>query len=290
MNAHATSLPVNPDAFGWIITAYFFFAAVAAGLFLFAAVVHLFNLSRWRSLARVATLLTPVVVAALGLTLILELAQPARFFRVMLHFNPTSPISWGAWIINLFGVLTVLYAWAELKGLNWQRPLAIVGVPLAGALPVYTAFELLMTRGSPLWTSALMPVLFLLSAGIVGIGSLLLISAIRGEAADNTFLLGRLVSHLLLYVLVLVGFQMAVLFSRSNEAAYIGRSIFNGEYSGAFWLVFVLLGTVAPIAILYHPQVSKDRLNQALAGLFILVGTFSLRAIEIFAGQNFPAH
>lgn len=282
---------VNEHPFGWIITAYFFTAAIGAGLMIFTMVVHLFNLTVYRRLARITAFLTPVVAGLVGLTLILELAQPARFWRVMTNFNATSPISWGAWILNLFGLIAVMYAYAEWKQISaWKRPLAIAGAPVAVLLPMYTAFELLMTRSSPLWTSALLPVLYVVSAGVAGVAVVLLISALTRPypQAEVTFTLGRIGSHLLIYSLGLLLIQILILFSRSAQAAVIARNLVSGPYGFEFWGLVVVGGILVPGAILYLPGFGRTRAGQAAASLLILAGLFGQRALEIFAGMNFP--
>lgn len=280
----------NEHPFGWIIATYFLAAAIGAGLMIFTMVIHLFRLSQFNRLARITAFLTPVFAGLMGLTLILELAQPARFWRVMVNFNPTSPISWGAWILNLFGLLAVLYAYAEWKGINaWKRPLAIAGVPAAILLPMYTSFELLMTRSSPLWTSALLPVMYLLSAVLAGVAGVILISALTRphSIAEVTFPLGKVGSHVLIYGLALLIIQVLVLFSRSPEAGAIGKNMVTGNYSATFWGLVVMGGTLVPIALLHLPATGRTRAGQILASLLILAGLFSQRALEIFAGMSF---
>ncbi|HYF93271.1 MAG TPA: NrfD/PsrC family molybdoenzyme membrane anchor subunit [Symbiobacteriaceae bacterium] len=282
---------LNEHPFGWIIVGYFLAAAIGSGLMIFTMVVHLFRLSKFDRLARITAFLTPVFAGLMGLTLILELAQPTRFWRVMFNFNPTSPISWGAWILNLFGLLAVLYAYAEWKGItSWKRPLAVAGVPAAILLPMYTSFELLMTRSSPLWTSALLPVMYLLSAVLAGTAVVILISALTrpNSTAEVSFTLGRVGSHLLVYGLALVIVQVLVLLSRSPQAVAIGKNLVAGAYSGSFWGLVVGGGTLVPIALLYLPATGKTRAGQIVASLLILVGLFSQRALEIFAGMDFP--
>lgn len=293
MNPNLVTQLANEHVFGWTITFYFFVASLAAGLFAFATIVELFGLAKLQRLGRIAALTAPFMAGVVAITLMAELAQPARFWRVLVRFNPTSPISWGTWILVLFGLLSALYAYAEWKGLlRLKRSISYVGVPLGSLLPLYTAFELLMTRSSPLWNNALMPVIYILSAAVSAGALVLIISALTRPfpLAEATFTLGRILSHLLVYVLALFVIELLVLLSRSPVSTHIGRNILGGEYSFLFWGLVVLFGTIAPIAILYSHHSGRIRLNQVIAGVLILVGTFSLRALEIFAGQNFPAH
>jgi len=282
---------MNEHPFGWIVAAYFFAASVASGLAIFTMAVHLFKLTKYQRLARITAFVTPFIAALVALTLIAELAQPMRFFRVLFNFNPASPISWGTWILNLFALISVAYAYAELKGLTaYKRPLAIIGVPIAALLPMYTAFELLMTRASTLWTSSLLPVIYLLSAGVAGIAVVLFISAVTrpDPIANVTFWLGRIGSHFVIYAFALMVIQVLVLFSRSTPAAVIGHSLISGYYSAAFWGVLFVGGTVLPVGLLYFPTTGRTRVGQIVASLLILAGVFSQRALEIFAGMNFP--
>lgn len=282
---------MNEYPFGWIVAAYFFVASIASGLAIFTMSVTLFKLTKYQRLARITAFVTPFIAALVALTLIAELAQPARFIRVLFNFNPTSPISWGTWILNLFALISVAFAYAELKGLDsWKRPLSIIGVPIAALLPWYTAFELLMTRASPLWTSSLLPVIYLLSAGVAGMAVVLFISAVTrpDPVANVTFWLGRVGSHFVIYAFALLIIQVLVLFSRSTAAAVIGHNLVSGQYSTVFWGVVFVGGTLLPVLLLYFPTTGRTRVGQIVASLLILVGVFSQRALEIFAGMNFP--
>jgi molybdopterin-containing oxidoreductase family membrane subunit len=62
----------------------------------------------------------------------------------------------------------------------------------------------------------------------------------------------------------------------------------GGVYTAMFWVGWILLGCVAPLGIVYHPVLGKDRnWISAACGLVILGGLAALYVI-IIGGQAYP--
>ena len=301
MNAKLVYDAFHEPAFGYIVVTYFFLAAIAAGSFITSAAVELFGLKENRALARIGALVTPFVMLVVGLIMILELAQPSRFYAVVITLNPTSAMSWGAKILILFAVASVLHAWNALKGAPQPKWLSVAGIVLAVLMAVYPPLELVQTKASPLWQSSVLPVLYLVGALLAGTSAAVLISAARSASAtasksgaqtaasaerNPALCVGRCLSGLLVFSLVLVAIEMITLASGSNEARTIASVILSGKFAILFWGLYVVVGSILPIAILLGA--AKNRSLQALAVVLILVGIYALRVIEVMGGQSFP--
>lgn len=293
---------VNP--FGWVVAAYFTVAAVAAGAFLLASTVNLLGLKAHQAAGRAAAVLAPLAGALAGLLLIAELGRPARFWRVFTHFNPSSPLSWGAFILLAFLVVAVLYARAALAGKEEGRKgLAIAGTVAAGLVPVYTGFELIQARTSPLWNSTLIPVLFLCAAGVAGLSGVLLFGpaltagatqkagasrvAATGNGAAPAAAIGKAIAAFLAGSLILVIMQLMALSGASTEAGIVFRNIVTGKFAILFWGGYVLAGTVVPLVI-FSGRGAGSRSLQVLASALAVAGVFALRLVDILGGQSFP--
>lgn len=286
---------VNP--FGWVVAAYFTMAAVAAGAFLLAAAVNLLALKGLQAAGRTAALMAPLGGALAGLLLIAELGRPMRFWRVFTHFNPASPVSWGAFILSAFIVIAVLYARAVLAGKEeGSRGLVTAGAVLACLIPVYTGFELIRGRVSPMWNSPLIPVLFLFAAGVAGLSAVVLIgSALTAGMARRLGApqvapaagLDKAIALFLAGSLVLVVIQLLALAGTSAEATTVLRNILAGRFSVLFWGGYLAVGTIVPFAI-FTRRGGANRALQALASLLAVLGVFALRLVDIIGGQSFP--
>lgn len=300
MNAKLVYDAFHEPAFGYIVVTYFFLAAIAAGSFITSAAVELFGLKENRALARIGALVTPFVMLVVGLIMILELAQPSRFYAVVITLNPTSAMSWGAKILILFAVASVIYAWNALKGAAQPKWLSVAGIALAVLMAVYPPLELVQTKASPLWQSSVLPVLYLVGALLAGTGAVLIASVASASAiatksgaqtaassdGNPDLCVGRCLSGLLVFSLVLVAIELITLASGSNEARMIASAILSGKFATLFWGLYVIVGSALPIAILLGA--ARNRSLQALAAVLILVGIYALRVIEVVGGQSFP--
>ncbi len=293
---------VNP--FGWVVAVYFTVSAMAAGAFLLAAAVNLLGLKGQQAVGRTAALVAPLAGALAGLLLIAELGRPTRFWRVFTHFNPASPVSWGAFILLAFIIIAVLYARTVLAGKEeGSRGLVAAGAALACLIPVYTGFELVRGRVSPLWNSPLIPVLFFFAAGVVGLSAVVLIGsaltagvarrlgasgvAAAGDGVAPAAGLGKTIAFFLAGSLVLVVIQLLALAGASTEAVTIVRKVLAGRFAVLFWGGYLAVGTVVPFVI-FTGRGAGNRTLQALASLLAVLGVFALRLVDIIGGQSFP--
>lgn len=61
----------------------------------------------------------------------------------------------------------------------------------------------------------------------------------------------------------------------------------GGVYPVLFWAGYVLLGSLLPLLLIYHPALGKTKCVVA-ASLLIIVGGFSLLYVFVIGGQAFP--
>ena len=170
----------------WEISVYLFFGGLTAGLIVFAALAALNKSTPERSYSLNKLALWAPVALSLGMTtLFLDLEHKLFVFRFYTTFEPTSPMSWGAWILMVIYPVTILqilstlrpgYPWAagfvdKLSIGRWvldltsryQREIAMLAIPSAVALGIYTGILLSAFNARPFWNSGLLGVLFLVS-------------------------------------------------------------------------------------------------------------------------------
>jgi molybdopterin-containing oxidoreductase family membrane subunit len=61
----------------------------------------------------------------------------------------------------------------------------------------------------------------------------------------------------------------------------------GGPFPTLFWAGYVMLGGVAPLAVLFHPKADGTRHTLA-AALMVLLGAFAFLYVFIIGGQSFP--
>ncbi|MHC4134950.1 MAG: 4Fe-4S dicluster domain-containing protein [Planctomycetota bacterium] len=142
---------------GGHIAAYLATKAVAAGALVAAA------LSPWSG-ALDGVWLGWLSLVFLGVTVLLlvgDLHQPRRFFLLLTKPNPGSWLVRGGWILTAHALVSL--PWALGAGAWWW---SMLGVPVAFATAIYTAFLFWQARGRELWAEdRFLPVVLAAQAG-----------------------------------------------------------------------------------------------------------------------------
>lgn len=283
---------MREPAWGLLIVVYLFFGGLSAGAMVLSSLAHLFGRTeRHEAIARAAAFVAPVpVIVGTGL-LVFDLGRPFFFWKLFLALKPLSPMWIGSWLLAIFSVVSLAYAylllpssrqkWPVPRAGAWRRWLAIVGLPLGLSVAVYTAVLLGVLVARPLWNTPLLALLFVLSA-LSSSAALLLIVAPRG---DHHLLSIIDVALIAAEVLVLAGILSYGLVSYT--AARDAVVVLVRDFGWSFWGGVVLLGLVAPLTL--ELWVLRRHVNQRFfpvaAALLVLLGGFLLRYVVVFAGQ-----
>jgi len=212
LSVTAMRTPVGA-AMGVYITNFVFFVGIAHGGIAIAAATRLFNLTRFRSIARIGEVLTIVSIAMAGLSILLDIGRPDRIFHMIRYWPERvgwSPLTWDITVIFTYFALSLAYLWLtirkdlflcatrfpkrrwlykalligyrpgeeeEIERLTWWLSLAIVFlvVMLSGGVVAWL-FGLISSR--PGWFSALAGPYFLTAAIASAIAAVIVIAAL----------------------------------------------------------------------------------------------------------------
>ncbi len=273
------------EAIGALIVIYLFLSGLGAGVFLTAAGLRLFGGEKYLRIEKTAAIAAPLLLMPGLLCLLLDLGKPFRFLNLFFYFNPTSVASWGVWLINIFLAVSVLYAFLHVIGkAGIARPLAYLGFVLALVVGFYSGMLLYQMHGYILWHSALVPVIFLVSAIASGLAVVLLLS---GSAdPDQTRVLSKVFAVVIVVDLVLALTEVLTLVWSSGEKAAVAEVILSGGYGFLFIGVYLIAGLVLPLMVLARQQTSRN--VQVLAAVLVLVGTLAMRYVIVMGGQALP--
>jgi len=287
---------------GFPVVMDLFFAGLGAGSFCFSAVASRHRGKGWESCSRMSSFLAPVAVV-IGLTmLVVDLRYRSRFWMTMNVFNPSSPMSIGAWLLSFFLIVSIAFAlyWippAIRKRLPWIGGLSVWkrtdlririgqgGTVLALGVSVYTGV-LLAATGTPLWRGFSLPLFFFLSALATGFagGGLLGVLFAAGDMKGPLEFVKRSYRVVLpcLFLVALVHGVGGVLSPASKGAAL---ALITG-WSGLIWWVGVVgIGMVLPWFLVMGQEAIGVKKAWPLFTA-VLVGGFLLRFVLIFAGQG----
>lgn len=274
---------------------YTYFVGVSGGAFLVAFLYHGAGIGTFRRPARYAV---PVALTSLGAGLalvLLDLGQMGRFWTLFLRTNPASLLGMMVWVYSIYALvlLAMLVAMAREQRSAF-KPLAIAGFVLVimfgggeGAL-----FGVLGSK--PVWNSGLLPIRFLFSALLTGMGAVAFATmAFRRWPADEehqaaTALFRGLLLKLLALNLIVEGAEISVtVYTGTPSVVDAYQFLMFGQYWWAFWVVQVGIGIVLPGLLLGSPLAARPP-GVGLAGLLIAIGYVGTKQNVVAAGLFVP--
>jgi polysulfide reductase chain C len=289
---------------GWMIAAYLFLAGVGAGAYAAGMALHLYR-PEWAAAAKCGVALGFPLLLIGTFFLIADLGVKLRALRAFM--NPgTSWIARGTIIISGFMIL----AFVHLIGWVWpfsffdgapgaMRVLGIINLVFALMTMVYTGILLGANRAIAFWSTAMLPLLFLISACSTGIMAVILAYALVGGAAGRFLheplsLLGGVDILLIALECLALAFYLQAT-HRTVESRHSSRVVLKGRLSGYFWFGVVVCGLLVPLAVEIIAQAGGlgQTASSALAVAILLAvpglfGGLVLRYVVLAAGVTAP--
>jgi Ni/Fe-hydrogenase subunit HybB-like protein len=155
---------------------------LAAGGFTLVAMVHIFNIEKYRPILRPAILTAFLGYSLVVVGLLYDLGRPDRLWHPLVMWNPHSVMFEVAWCVTLYTTVlfleflpVVLEKFGLHKPLQWIHkisvPLMILGVLLSTLhqSSLGTLFLIVPEKLYPLWYTPILPLLFYVSAIAVGL-------------------------------------------------------------------------------------------------------------------------
>lgn len=277
----------------WPIFIDLWAAGLAGGGFFAVFLVDRLSGGKYKRLVQIATWIG-VPLALLGvLLLVLDLGNQIWFWHLMVDFvpfspvfHPLSPMSVGTYVLSIWsasGAFLIILWLAEsgVPGFVLLRRLVpltkILGWVSFAFSPLVIAYTgvLLSNTNQPLWTTMLLPVLFVVSAIFTGISATRLVSTLLGKETPGE--LGK--ASLILAVMqavALIGFLVTV----------PAGILVSGSLALWFWVGVVLIGLIVPFVLELLALKSKGATSLVLVStVCVLLGGLVLRAVVAIGGQ-----
>jgi formate-dependent nitrite reductase membrane component NrfD len=221
----------------------FFFIELGAGMFFIASLFD--NLAAMS----VGWFLCAVLGGGFHL---LYLGKPFRFWRMMLSSGwKTSWISRGLFFVTLFLVLSLVHLGLAQSGVR-SAPLLIATNLFAFLTVIYGGFAMSYVNGIPLWNSALLPVLDVVS-GLWG-GAEVTLGIVLGSGAIGTGpAIEEWVRILLIGFIFLIPVYLMSVRYTSSTGQFSVSSFLTGLEAGGSALLYaaILSGLIGDLAMRY---------------------------------------
>lgn len=284
------------EAFGIFIVIYFYLTGLSAGSFFLSTLTYGFGLERFKSLGRIGVVLATVLVVIAPLFLLFHIGMPQKAWHLFTYLNLSSPITWGSFLLILYPINCLIYAYFMFREkIKLAKIFGLIGIPLAILISGYSGFILAFGKARALWNTALMPILFFVSAIVSGIALMILIYSIKERYfsksksidRDLIFSMGKLLAWAIVFELVLLGCDLIVLSISHADAQAAAHLILVGRFSLLFIFVEILLGMIVPFFLLLFSRF-RTLATVIFASILVLIGIFFMRYVLVLGGEFLP--
>ena len=286
----------HQESFGLNIAIYFYLTGLSAGSFILSTLAYGFGMNQYKPLGRIGVVLATLLLIMAPLFLLFHIGMPQRAWHLFVYLNMVSPITWGSFLLVLYPINCIIYGYFMFRD-NYKltRIFAFIGIPLAISVHGYTGFILAFGKARALWNTALMPVLFLVSAVVSGIALMILVTIIKDRYFSQAkqinyeliFNLSKLMAWMIVFDLFLVGSDIIVLSISHSDAQAVSHLIMSGKFSFLFLIVENLLGKIIPFLLIVIPKFRKLP-TVAAASILVLIGIFFMRYVVVVGGEFLP--
>lgn len=309
-----------------LIANYPFITGLVAGSFIVSSMYYVFGWKQLKPVAKLALLLSLTFLAISFLPLLAHLGQPSRATEILTQPQFGSAMAMFGYIYVGYLVLTVvetLFVFREgfvaklhsAKGFaaglyrlltlgsksisdrtarrdsQIVRVLAFVGIPVAILFHGYVGFIFGAVKANAIWSTPLMPVVFILSAIVSGIALLsvvyIVLSFLTGTKPSGEVLsrLGVLLGGFLLLDLSFHGLEH--LFGSYEELA-VWQAVETVYERLLYWShewIELTIGGAVPLILTFVPRVRRSTLGAFTCSLLVLVGVYAMRWNVVIGGQ-----
>lgn len=277
---------------------------LTAGGFTLMATVYVFNLEKFKSIARPA-LLTAFLGYLLEIGAVLfDLGRPYRIWHPLIMWNPRSPMFFVGWCVMLYtGIMAVEFAPVVFERLRMEKvlrilkavsaPLVMLGVivSIVHQSALGTFYIIVPGKLYPLWYTPILPVLFFVSAVCAGIAMTLVESGLSSRHFNHA--LDRNVVQALGRVLLVSLIVYAVI--RFQDLFRLGawKYAISTSYEASLFWVEIGLSIIIPITLLSIRAVREDPNRLYLVAILTVAGFLANRlniavtGMERYAGVRY---
>ncbi len=314
---------------GMWVAWYAYFVGISTGAFLLASLIYLFRIRVMKQLGRTLLFLSLCSILVALIFIWLDLGHPLRVFYVFTSPQLGSVLEWEIIFYTIFVLLLLAALWFLLRcdldelaeksrgfrkkilrflSLGWRCPSEtekrrachaqslksvriIMALGIGPCLAGGTGAIFAVVSSKPYWFTAILPIIFLVSALASATGVLIFVSALRlRENSSRTllFLRNLLLSFIVLEVFLFSAEYLIGLYGAVPDHVRVYREIAFGPFPYVFWFGQIGLATIVPLFLLTLPGLRNSRFWLGFAGLSSAIGLVAVRLNLIVPGFVIP--
>jgi molybdopterin-containing oxidoreductase family membrane subunit len=297
VHGHVVTGMTNQIVWGMPHVFAIFLIVAASGVLNLASLGSVFGIKVYKVRGLLSALLAIAMLAG-GLTvLMLDLGRNDRVIIAMTHLNLKSVFALNVFLYTGFFSIVGVYIWTmldrKMHGFTKYVGFAAFIWRLALTTGTGAIFAFLVARQA--YGSAILPPMFITMSFSFGLAVFLLVQSAMFRWNNRTLdpaiqrrlknLLGVFVAAVLYFTLV---YHLTNLYFAKQTDFERFILIDGGIYTNLFWFGQILLGTLAPLAILFHPELSKKCNMVMTAAILVILGGFAQLYVLLIGGQAFP--
>ncbi|HEB79826.1 MAG TPA: molybdopterin oxidoreductase [Rhodospirillales bacterium] len=296
-NGHYVTGMTNQIAWGTPHVFAVFLIVAASGALNVASISSVFGRSAYKPLAPFSGLLAIALLAGGLAVLVLDLGRPDRLIVAMTSYNFKSIFAWNIFLYTGFFAVVGAYLWMmmERRMNSHARSAGMIAFIWRLTLTTGTGsiFGFLVARQA--YDAAVMAPLFI--AMSLSFGTAIFILALVASYSWTNrplgdFIVRRLKNLMGIFIAVVLYFTVVQHLTNLYATEHHGVERFilleGGVHTLLFWGGQVLLGGLAPLALVYHPATANSRKWTLAAALMVILGGFAQVYVIIIGGQAFP--
>lgn len=274
-----------------------FLIVAASGVLNVASIGSVFGKPIYKARGPLAGLLAIAMLAGGLMVLMLDLGRADRVIIAMTYLNFKSVFALNVFLYTIFFSVVALYLWTMLdrKMHGYSKYVGFAAFIWRLALTTGTGaiFAFLVARQA--YGTALLAPMFIIMSFSFGLAVFMIVQAVMYRWNDRVLdevILHRLKNLLATFVAAVLYFTVAYHMTNlyfAKQAAFEHFILLDGGiYTNLFWFGQILLGTIAPLAILFHPVLSKKSGWIVTASMLVILGAFAQLYVLLIGGQAFP--
>ncbi|HSD64980.1 MAG TPA: NrfD/PsrC family molybdoenzyme membrane anchor subunit, partial [Ignavibacteriaceae bacterium] len=277
---------------------------LAAGGFTICAVTHIFNIEKFKPLARPAILTAFLGYLLVVFGLMYDLGKPYNIWHALIMWNPSSVMFEVAWCVMLYTtVLSLEFLPIVLEKFKLHKLISImkkISIPIM-ALGVLLStlhqsslgslFLILPTTMSGIWYSPYLPIYFFISAVGVGFAMVIFESFLSARAFNRELEMDLLsLAGLICASLLMFGFLLKLTDLITSGNIYL---LFSISQKSLLYFLEVLMGVLVPFGILIQKRLRENKKWLYISTVLVVAGfilnrmNVAITSVSTDAGINY---
>ena len=301
-NGHGVTGMNNQIVWGLPHVFAVFLIVAASGALNVASVSSVFNRLSYKPFARLSGVLAIALLAGGLAVLVLDLGRPERVFVAMTTYNFKSIFAWNIYLYSGFVLIVAGYLFSMMDRRVSKMATVVVGFGWAAF-----TWRLILTTGTgsifgflaarDAVFGAIMAPLFIASSLVYGLAfTVLVLMTMSFETSDklcNAEMIGKFRGLLIIFSGATLFLTVIAHLNKFYATPTQGVELFllkdGGIYPLIFWLGQIVIGSLAPLALLaFMGEGADGRRSLGIASALFLIGGLAQMYTIIIGSQAYP--